>query len=177
MGSKANVKIDHTKLKSELNQRGLTNYVEINRRMGYGVNAIQQALKRDSMTPLMAHGLKTTYGINPEDIAPDPEPVKEPEKKPEAPQAAQTCTGLTETQVYQAVKAAMWDALRERDDEKAQKAKTSNGDAQYVLIYRAMLDAVNQAFKINAKEIRGLIFAATVNAVRMSLKKDMLNDG
>lgn len=174
MGAKASIQIDSNKLKEEFRKRGLTNYAEINRKMGYGANAIQWAFKNNAMTPLMLNCIKVTYGIALEDIEPDKEPEKEPENVAE--EVKQETHQVDVTQIYHAVKSAFADAMREAEEEKLQKAKGTKNDAEFVLIYRAVLDAVNQAFKINAKDLRGLIYTAMTSAIRVNVKKEYLNN-
>jgi len=180
--TRTTIAIDPEKLRRELAKRQLGIKLA-SLELGYSHSTLGNTIKFGIMTTAMAKALELAYNIRQEDIVyREPEPVAE--KKPEqtritehaAEEVKQETHQVDVTQIYHAVKSAFSDAIREAEEEKAEKAKSSKNDAEYVLIYRAVLDAINQAVKINIKELRGAIYAANTSAIRVNVRKDYLNN-
>ena len=172
MANKSMIPLDPEKFRAAMKKHGIGTYAEINAGCGYNSGAIEYAIKHQHMTKVMSTALRLKWEMTPDEYAPEEEPAPAP-----APVPAQT-EGIGTPQLYSAVKNAIFDAVRELSEAevKPEPKADLNTDMLYACISRATTDAINTAFKINAKDLRGLIYTAVVNGIRMTLKKEMLHN-
>lgn len=178
MASKNLIPLDPEKFRAAMKKHGIGSYAEINAGCGYNSGAIEYAIKHQHMTKVMSTALRLKWEMTPDEYAPEEEPAPAP-----APVPAQT-EGIGTPQLYAAVKNAIFDAVRELSEAeikseakiKSESKIELDTDKLYDCIARGVKDAINTAFKVNAKDLRGLIYTAVVNGIRMSLKKEMLHN-
>lgn len=172
MANKSMIPLDPEKFRAAMKKHGIGTYTEINAGCGYNSGAIEYAIKNRRMTKVMSTALRLKWEMTPEEYAPEEKPEPAP-----APVPVQT-EGIGTPQLYSAVKNAIFDAVRELSEAEVKSSPKGdlNTDEIYDCITRAAADAINTTFKANAKELRGLIYAAVVNGIRHSLKKELLNN-
>ena len=169
--------ISPAKLRALLDKMGGT-YVHLSKDIGYGGSAINTALWSKKVSRPMMRALDLRYGITYEQIKPDPE--KEPEQlriaELEQTQAVGQSAAADPEQIYIATKRAIIDALHEASEITTNYDVKINTDAIYECTLKAVTEAISAAFKENAKSLRGLIYAATMYAIRNGLRKDLLEE-
>ena len=106
------VAVDPEKFRSIIKERGLTQ-AGVGMKLGYSSHSISGALNAGIFSGPMVNGLRTVFGIEPEEYEYIPPKADEPEKEEEDIPKEEAEISCEETALYATMKRAMLDALAE----------------------------------------------------------------